>query len=480
MMDMYQARKSRFAIYLGNRGFFPKALLGEARTQLVETLAKLGYETIIMDEKATRYGAIETREEGLKFASFLQANRGKFDGVILSLPNFGDENGAIVALAEAHVPILVQAYPDELDKMAPALRRDAFCGKMSIMDVFHQRGIPFTALEPHTVRPGTRAFERNIDYFDRLCRVHSGMKDLRVGAVGARTTAFKTVRIDEIALQSHGIAMETYDLSTIFRRIDEVRTTSALYKAKFERLSDYADWKGAPDEALVNLTKLGVVMDELIEQEALDCVAIRCWNELQKNLGVSPCVLLSEMNDRGMAAGCELDVGSALMMYALSLASGREAACLDWNNNYADEDDKCILFHCGPVPQGMMTAKGRITDHDILAVDLGPGCGWGCDVGRIAPGAFSYGNLLTEDGKIKTYVGRGEFTADSVPAEFFGSAGVASIPGLQSVLRTIGYAGFRHHVSVTPADAKGFGAENTVPALAEAFSRYLGYEVLRV
>ncbi|GAB1483191.1 L-fucose/L-arabinose isomerase family protein [Treponema sp.] len=403
---MYRTGKARFAIYLGNRGFFPKTFLGAARTELVETLSKLGHETLLMEEKATRYGAVETRQEGLKFAAFLHANKGKFDGIILSLPNFGDENGALVAMEDADVPIFVQAYPDEMDKMAPSLRRDAFCGKMSIMDVFHQRGIKFTALTPHTVRPGSKAFEKNIDYFNRLCMVHAGMKNVRIGAIGARTTAFKTVRIDELALQSRGIAMETYDLSTIFTQMDSVRASSNRYKAKFAHLSAYADWKGAPAESMVSLTKLGVVLDDLLENEDLDCMAIRCWNELQKNLKVSPCVLLSEMNDRGMAAGCELDVGSALMMHALTLASGRESACLDWNNNYGDVEDKCILFHCGPVPQGMMSEKGRITDHDILAVDLGAGCGWGCNVGRIAPNHFAYGNMLTEDGKVKTFIGK--------------------------------------------------------------------------
>ena len=200
-----KGKRSRFALFFGNRGFFPASLLMDARHEVSAVLKKLGYKTLMLNSRATRYGAVETVEEGKIFADFLQRNRGAYDGVILSLPNFGDETGAVAALKDAGVPILVQAYPDELDKMRPELRRDAFCGKFSIMDVFCQNNISFTALKPHTVHPKDKRFAENIDFFDRMCRVVSGMKGLVVGAIGARTTAFKTVRIDEVALEKHWI-----------------------------------------------------------------------------------------------------------------------------------------------------------------------------------------------------------------------------------------------------------------------------------
>ena len=120
------AQKSRFALYFGNRGFFPASLQAEAREELPRVLEAAGHEVIMLDAQATRYGAVETPQEGQIFANFLRQNQGKYDGVILSLPNFGDENGAVAALKESGVPILVQAYPDEFDRMAPELRRDAF------------------------------------------------------------------------------------------------------------------------------------------------------------------------------------------------------------------------------------------------------------------------------------------------------------------------------------------------------------------
>jgi len=462
-------KKTTFALFFGNRGFFPASLQASARKEMPEVLKGLGHKTIALPASATRHGAVETPAEGAVYANFLRENRGKFGGVILCLPNFGDETGAVEALQDAGVPILVQAYPDDLDKMAPEVRRDAFCGKFSIMDVFTLYGVKFTALKPHTVHPRSPAFAANIDTFDRLCRVVNGMKRMVVGAIGARTTAFKTVRIDELALQRHGITMETLDLSDIFARMNALKPADRAARAKAARLRAYTTWEGVPEAAFDKIVRLGVILDQVIGECRMDCLALRCWVEMQKHIGISPCVLLSDLNNRGLPAACEVDVGNAVAMRALALASGNVAACLDWNNNYGDDPDKCILFHCGPVPQSMMTGPGRVTDHAILANAVGPGCAFGCNTGRIAPTPFTFGSLLTDGGKLKTYLGQGRFTDDPVPADFFGCAGVAEVPNLQDALQTIGYLGHRHHTSVSPG--------RVLEPVKDAFTRYLGYEV---
>jgi len=468
-MAEHASKTTTFALFFGNRGFFPASLMDAAREELPRVLREWGYDSIMMDRDETRYGAVETVEEGRKYARWLKANEGRYDGVILCLPNFGDETGAVAALKDAGTPILIQAYPDELDKMAPELRRDAFCGKFSIMDVFCQYGVKFTALKPHTVAPAGERFRENVDYFSRVCRVVKGMKDLTVGAVGARTTAFKTVRIDELALQKAGITMETLDLSSVFKRMQEVDPAGNAYASKKQRLFGASDWSGVPDAAADKIIRLGVVLDEIIDEYSLDAIALRCWIELQEQLGISPCVLLSELNDRGIAAACEVDVGNAVTMHALKLASQAPATCLDWNNNYGDEDDKCILFHCGPVPYSLMQGPGKVVDHAILANAVGPDHSFGCNVGRIRPMPMTFGSLMTKDGGLYVYLGEGEFTDDPIPDDFFGCASVARIDRLQDVLLHVGYNGYRHHVSVT-------AGKHAAP-VKEALSHYLGWNV---
>jgi len=287
--------------------------------------------------------------------------------------------------------------------------------------------------------------------------------------VGARTTAFKTVRCDELALQRHGVTVETFDLSGVLARMATLPAGDDRVRARLDQLQCYTSWKGVPAAAQEKLARLGAALDVLIEENGLQAIALRCWEEMQRQLSISPCVLLGELNDRGVTSACELDLGNAVTMRALALASGRPATCLDWNNNYGEDDDRCILFHCGPVPQSLMAGPGQVTDHAILANAFGPGCSYGCNTGRIAPSPFTFGSLLTEDGRLKVYLGEGRFTADPIPADFFGCAGVAEIQGLQEVLLTIGAAGHRHHVSVAPG-------HHRAPVL-EALRKYMGYEV---
>ncbi len=462
-------QKTTFALFFGNRGFFPASLIAQAREELPRVLKSWGHEVIMLEEDATRYGAVETRQEGECYANFLREKHGKFGGVIVCLPNFGDEFGAVTALKEANVPILIQAYPDELDKMEPALRRDSFCGKISVMDVFRQYGLKFTALKPHVVNPLSDSFKENIAHFNRVCRVVNGMRGMVVGAIGARTTPFKTVRIDEITLQRYGIIVETIDLSEVIVRVKAASTKSEAFQAKSELLRAYTSWKTVPDEAFNNIVKLGLVLDEIIETYQMDAIAIRCWLELQTQLGISPCVLLGELNNRLVSAACEVDIGSAIMMFALSLASGEPPVCLDWNNNYADYENKCILFHCGPVPKDLMTDRGEVIDHLMVQNALGEGCSYGPHIGRIAPMDFTFGNIMTRNGAVNVYLGQGRITDDPVPDNFFGCAGVAEVDNLEDVLLHIGRTGHRHHVNLTPGWLQA--------PVKEALEHYLGFKV---
>lgn len=465
-------KKLTFALYFGNRGFFPERLIEGARKEIISVVTSLGYDYIIPPEGLTQYGAVETTHDGKIYAGWLKENIGKYDGVIMSLPNFGDENGAVAAMRDAGVPILIQAYPDEIGKMDFESRRDAFCGKFSIMDMFTQYQIPYTIFEPHVVHPLSKEFESNLTDFAAVCRVANGMKRFVVGAIGARTTAFKTVRYDELALEKFGITVEAFDLSEVFHRADKYLPSNPKMIAKKERLVNYTDFSKVPEAKTDKLCAISVAIDDMIEKYELDCVAIRCWTEMQSVAGVAPCVLLSELNDRGIVAACELDVCNAVPMYALQLASQGSAMCLDWNNNYGDDPNKCILFHCGPVAQSLMTAKGEVIDHKMFAKACGAGCGWGCNIGRIADFPMTFASTKTENGKIYAYVGEGEFTKDVIEKDFFGCGGVAKIDSLQGKLAKIGRGGYRHHVSVA--------AGNYEKAIREAFTVYLKYEIFEI
>ena len=468
---MKQNKKQTFALYFGNRGFFPASLIASARDEVAAAVEKAGFDYLMPPADMTRYGAVETKDEGLKYAEWLGEHIGEYDGLIMSLPNFSDENGAVAAVRDCGVPIFIQAYPDEIGKMDFDHRRDSYCGKFSICDVFHQYKIPFTIMPPHVVHPNTDAFAKNLSDFAAVCRVVNGMKRFTIGVIGARTTKFKTVRYDEITLQKYGITCDTYDLSELFYRVEKMDGNSDAVKAKIEKLIGYTDFSSVPKDKTETLAKVSVAIDDMMREYHLDCITLRCWEEMQTVLGVAPCVLLSELNDRGIVASCEIDLCSAINMYSMLLASQTPTACLDWNNNYGDDPNKVILFHCGPVAQSLMDGKGKVTDHKMFAKGC-PGCGWGSNEGRIAAFDMTYSNCKTEDGKLTFYVDKGEFTSEPIEPEFFGCGGVAKIDDLQRKLIVLAKNGFRHHTAV--------GKGDMTDILRESFTTYLVYDIIEL
>lgn len=468
---MKNNKTQTFALYFGNRGFFPETLIASARDEVAAAVKKAGFNYLMPPEDLTRFGAVETKDEGILYAEWLCRHKGEYDGLIMSLPNFSDENGAVAAVRDCGVPIFIQAYPDEIGKMDFDHRRDSYCGKFSICDVFHQYNIPYTIAEPHVVQPSSAAFDKNLKDFAAVCRVVGGMKRFTIGVIGARTTKFKTVRYDEITLQKYGITCDTYDLSELFYRTEKMDASSEKVKQKIGRLINYTDFSRVPKEKTETLAKVSVAIDDMIAEYHLDCITLRCWEEMQTVLRVAPCVLLSELNDRGIVASCEIDLCSAINMYSLMLASQMPAACLDWNNNYGEDLNKVILFHCGPVAQSLMEKKGTVTDHKMFAKGS-PGCGWGSNEGRIAAFPMTYSNCKTEDGKLTFYVDEGKFTGEPIEEEFFGCGGVAEISNLQKKLIKLARCGYRHHTAI----GKGHMAE----ILKEAFSTYLGYDLIEL
>lgn len=461
----------KFALFFGNRGFMPGELIEGARADMIKAVTDAGYEYLAMDASLTRYGAVETREEGRMYHDWLKSHEGEYDGVILCMPIFIDENGAAAALQDANVPILMQAYPDEIGKMDFAHRRDAFCGKFSVTDVFYQYKIPFTVMKPHVVHPLSAAFAQNLKDFAAICRVVKGMKRFNLGCIGARTTAFKTVRFDEVTLQRYGINVESFDLSELVYKVGQKKDDDKAVLAKVKRLENYADFSRVPEKNKLTLAKVSAVIDEYIEEYKLDAITLRCWNEMETILRVCPCVLISELNDRGIVCSCEIDLTSAITMRAMALASEQPTACLDWNNNYGDDENKVILFHCGPVAQSLMAGKGTVTEHKMFAKG-DPGSGWGTNEGRIAAFDMTFSNGFTEDGKFKVYASEARFTGEPIEKEFFGCGGVAEIPGLQNKLLRLARGGFKHHTTVGRGHMKGI--------LTEAFKTYLGYEVIDI
>ena len=452
----------KFAVFVSNRTTFPQQLFVEAINEVAEAVRRSGHTPLLPP------GGVADESGALQYREFLKDH--PCDGVLAVFPNFGDESSCLTALRDVGKPILFAAYQDQLDRMGPAVRRDAFCGKISAVNLFRQCRVPCTVLEPHTVDPSGAGFQDNLRTFAAICRVVNSMKRLRTGSIGARCTPFKTVRFDEVALERYGISNEAFDLSELFALIRALRDDDELVREKAQIVKDYSPWPSGSEAVRLRMAKLAAAVEKMIERYRLDLVTLRCWTELEEELKLSPCMVLSMLNDRRVVANCEVDTVNAIAMYALAQAADAPAACLDWNNNYGDDLDKCVLFHCGPTAGSLMQPSTRVVDHPMFARVLGCGNGLGCVEGRMKAGDFTWASGMTREGKLTFVLDRGRFTDDRLPEEFFGCGGVAQFADFQKKLRTMLRRGFPHHMSLSYGDH--------FTALEEAFYSYLHYDLL--
>jgi L-fucose isomerase-like protein len=460
--------KTVLGLLIGSRGFFPGKLAKQGRDEMVKLLSSSGYEVVAVGPNDTKHGAVETRQEVKICAELFKKHRDAIDGVIVSLPNFGDERGVAdtLQMAGLNVPVLIQAYPDEPDKMDIANRRDSFCGKMSSCNNLAQYDIAYTLTGLHTVWPDSDEFRQDLADFAATCRVVKSLRNARLGAIGARPAAFNTVRYSEKLLQLSGISVETIDLSEILGRAERLK--EADYKAKLAAIKAYTSCEGAPAEALVRMARLGVVVDRWIEENELDGTAFQCWTAVQEYFGVCSCFIMSMMSEALKPSACEVDVTGLVGMLAMARASESPSMLLDWNNNYGDDPDKGVAFHCSNLPKSAFV-DSKMWYSDILAVNVPKeGC-YGTIVGRIKPGPMTFCRVSTDDeaGTIRAYLGEGEFTDD--PLETFGGYGVFEIPDLQELLAHICEMGYEHHVAVNLSEV--------ADPVCEAFDKYLGWDV---
>ena len=457
-------------VILGNRDFFPDALIAEARCDLETLFRETGVTPIWLTEADSKLGAVETWTDAVKCGELFRAHRGSIEGILVCLPNFGDEKGVAdaIRLSELNVPILVQACPDDLDQFGLAHRRDAYCGKISVCNNLRQYGFKYTLTRDHTIKIASPQFRADLESFFSVCRVVRGMRRVRIGAVGARPNAFNTTRYSEKLLESAGISVNTIDLSEVFGSASRIADNDTRVKQRIDQIRSYANSQSAPAESLLRMAKFALVVDDWMQSLGLTATAIQCWSSMQKNYGVNTCTVMSMMSQNLLPSACEVDIAGVVSMYALQLASGKPSALVDWNNNYGDDPDKCVLFHCGNWAKDFLPDI-RIGTAPILGTMLGEENTVGALEGRTPSGPMTFGRVSTDDisGCIRAYVGDAYFTDD--PLNTFGTRAVAQIPRLRELMHYVCLNGFEHHAAMN-------GSHCAVP-VAEALSTYFGWDV---
>lgn len=462
-----------FGVIISNRSFFPDHLVLTAREKLLRSLEAWGHKYIILSTEDTYMGETMTYDEAQKCAALFRARADEIDGIIVCLPNFGEETGIADAIkwSKLDCPILIQACDDDFDKLQLENRRDAFCGKLSLCNNLWQCGIKYSLTSRHTCPVDGEEFHADVERFAKVCAVVKAMRTARIAQIGARVMPFRTVRYSEKLLQQAGITVETEDFSEIMADIEAI-TDEALIAEKVAEIRAYGDIAGdIEDYKVVKQAKLCIAIENWMRDHHCVASAIQCWDSPEANYGCAMCLAMSMMGQKGMPSACETDVMGAVSMLALLKASDIPPIYQDWNNNYKNEPNKCINVHCSNYPACAFSQKPEIANLDILATTLGTDVSFGALKGHVRPSEMTYLKVSTDDknGRIRCYLGEGKFTDDELPT--FGGVAVCEVPEMNKLMHHLTRNGYEHHVALVQSACADI--------LEEALGNYLGWDVYR-
>ena len=465
---------STFGVIISNRSFFPDHLVRTAREKLMAAMEQWGHQVIALSPVDTCLGQTMTYEEAKKCAALFRAHSDEIEGIIVCLPNFGEETGVAdaIKMSGLNVPILIQACDDDLDKLQLENRRDAYCGKLSLCSNLYQYGIPYSLTARHTCPVDSEEFHADVERFARVCAVVKALRTARIAQLGARVTPFRTVRYSEKLLQQAGISVITEDMSEIFADAWLLQDDDPRVLAREAEIRAYGNiCPGIAREKVLKQAKLSLTIDQWMADHECVASAVQCWDSVEANYGCAACLSMSMMSSRGLPSACETDVMGAVSLLALLKASGVAPVYQDWDNNYGGDTDRCVNVHCSNYPAAAFREKPEIANLDILATTLGTEYSFGALKGRVRPDKMTFLKVSTDDrrGVIKCYLGQGEFTDD--PLETFGGVAVCHVKNLDGLMHYVAKNGFEHHVAIVQAECADI--------LEEALGNYLGWEVYR-
>lgn len=466
-------KKQTFGVIIATRNIFNFRLAVDARNKVLAKLEAMGYGAVILPASETPTGNIEGYADAVKCAALFRQHADAIEGILVVLPNFGDELGVVntIQLSGLKVPVLVQACDDDNDKVDVKSRRDAFCGKLSVCNNFYQYGIRFTDTVYHTYSLDSAEFTSDLIKFAAICRVVKGLKNLRVGAIGTRPIGFQTMRSSEKLLQQSGITVVPVDMSEIIAAAEKIQDSDPQVTEKVKAIQAYGSCAVVAKDKIARQARFGLAVEHWIAEHDINISALQCWESLEKNYGCAACVTMSMMGEKLMPSACEVDITGAISMYALALAANSPSALLDWNNNFGEDRNKVVCTHCSNYPKSFFQNEIEIGSLDVLGTVLGSEDTFGAVKGKVAPGDMTYFRISTDDqrGLISTYLGEGEITDD--PYGMDGGIAVCRIPNLQSLMKYMCKYGFEHHVAMVRG--------NVAEILEEAIGNYLGWEIYR-
>ncbi len=310
---------------------------------------------------------MDINEEGLlyndddmqKIAAKFKAE--KIDGLFLPHCNFGTEYVCARLAKELGVPVLLWGPLDERPDENGVRLRDTQCGLFATGKVLRRFKVPFTYMT--NCRLNDPVFERGLRDFMAVCNVIKTFKKIRILQISTRPFDFWTTMCNEgELLERFNIQLSPIPMPELTDRVKAVKQEGTEVKKVIEYCRKNMEIKIKDDE-LENVAALKVAMKALAEEYGCNAVAIQCWYQLQKEIGIMPCAANSLMNNEGIPVVCETDIHGAITSLLVEAAGMDESRSFfaDWTIRHPDVENGELLQHCGPWPISIAKEKAKLT-----------------------------------------------------------------------------------------------------------------------
>ena len=460
------SKKLKFGFLPAKRGCFDPVSAGAMRKRTIAVLQKLGVEFIAPDEHQTEYGCVTTLDEADGVAELFR--RENVDGILIGAMNFGEESAVarFVKRAALDVPIMVFGCQEDEMLTMNTVRRDSFCGLLSLCDVLRQISVKYSIGKTPICFPEDASFAADIDWFQRVCRVVGGIKNARYAQIGTRPDCFWTCRYSEKKLQKLGPTSVVCDLSEAFAEANTIGDDDPDFQKLLEETKRYADCSLCEPSAMERSAKFELFLRRFQQRYRIDGFGIQCWSSMQCNYGCSSCLSMSRLGNEGIPCACESDILGTMSMHAAMLAAGTPAGLADWNNLHNEDAELATIWHCGVFPGSFAKTPIRIGGLGVQSAQ--PDNTHGTVHFVSMPGPVTLFRV-TQDVDSHWHAVVVEAAFEDNAAETAGCYGWCRIANLQSLYRNVLLRHFPHHVGVVQ--------EHLGNVLWEAFGNYFGMKM---
>lgn len=390
-------------------------------------------------------------------ARIAELTAAEIDMTLMLQASFADSTMVLQLARAIEAPLLLWALPEE--QVGGRLRINSFCGINLAGHSLRRAGIHYDYLYATPA-----AAKRKLRDFAIAAAVKRRLAGARIGRLGLNPDGFDTCLVNHQGLKSQlGLEVAQFDLEPFFQRVRQADAArvAAVAAGLSGDLDGYADMD---QDAAQGTLGAYVALDELVREENLSGMAVRCWPEFFTDLGCSACGAMSLLSDAMTPSSCEADVNGTITQLILQWISGEPA----FGSDIVAFDvaaDAAVLWHCGLAPLSMAdpAVKPQATVHSNRQKPL-------LMQFPLKPGRVTIARLSEAAGAFRLVIGGGEMLK-ARPA-FSGTSGTIRFDsGAAAVLDTLMREGLEHHVSIVYGDHE---------AALESLAGMLGLSVLRL